>query len=79
MAQFFTENGVPAVSITSETENREQVIQDYRDNKFAVAFTVDLFNEGVDFPDLRVLLFLRPTESKTIFFSSLKGYKIMRR
>lgn len=71
MAKFFTENGVPAVSITSETENREQVIQDYRDNKFAVAFTVDLFNEGVDFPDLRVLLFLRPTESKTIFFQQL--------
>ncbi len=71
MAKFFSENGVPAVSITSETPNREEVIQDYRNNKYAVAFTVDLFNEGVDFPDLRVLLFLRPTESKTIFFQQL--------
>jgi len=67
MAQFFNENGIPAVSITSETESRDQRIRDFRDNKYVVAFTVDLFNEGIDFPDVRVLLFLRPTESKTVF------------
>lgn len=71
MAALFQSKGVPAVAITSETENREQVIKDFRNNKYTVAFTVDLFNEGVDFPDLRVLLFLRPTESKTIFTQQL--------
>lgn len=71
MAKLFKSKGVPAVSITSETENREQVIKDFRNNKYTIAFTVDLFNEGIDFPDLRVLLFLRPTESKTIFTQQL--------
>ena len=71
MAKFFNEKGIPSVSITAETPNREQVIQDFRNNKYTVAFTVDLFNEGIDFPDLQVLLFLRPTESKTVFFQQL--------
>lgn len=71
MAALFASKGVPAISITSETQNRDQVIKDFRNNKYTVAFTVDLFNEGIDFPDLRVLLFLRPTESKTIFTQQL--------
>lgn len=71
MASFFNEKGIPAISITSETENREQKIKEYRENKYSIAFTVDLFNEGIDFPDINVLLFLRPTESKTIFFQQL--------
>lgn len=71
MAKFFNKKGIPAVAITAETENREQTIKDFRENKYTVAFTVDLFNEGIDFPDLQVLLFLRPTESKTVFFQQL--------
>ncbi len=71
MAQFFNDHGIPSISITSETEERDAKIQEFRDNKYAVAFTVDLFNEGIDFPDLRVLLFLRPTESKTVFMQQL--------
>jgi superfamily II DNA or RNA helicase len=71
MAKFFNQKGVPAVAITAETDSREQVIKDFRESKYTVAFTVDLFNEGIDFPDLRVLLFLRPTESKTVFFQQL--------
>lgn len=67
MAEFFTENGIPSVSITSKTENRKQAIEDFRDSKYTVAFTVDIFNEGMDFTNVRVLLFLRPSESKTIF------------
>lgn len=71
MADFFNANGIPAISITSETADRDQKIKDFRNNKYAVTFTVDLFNEGVDFPDVRVLMFLRPTESKTVFMQQL--------
>ena len=71
MAVFFNAKGIPSVSITSVTPNRDSVIKDFRENKYVVAFTVDLFNEGVDFPDLRVLMFLRPTESKTVFVQQL--------
>jgi superfamily II DNA or RNA helicase len=71
MAKFFTENGIPSYAITSLSPNRDELVKQFRENQFTVAFTVDLFNEGVDFPDLRVLLFLRPTESKTIFIQQL--------
>lgn len=71
MAEFFNKHGIPAVAITSETEDREKKIQEFRENKYAVAFTVDLFNEGIDFPEVRVLMFLRPTESKTVFLQQL--------
>jgi superfamily II DNA or RNA helicase len=71
MATFFNEKGIPSISITSETKNRNIEVDKFRNSEYTVAFTVDLFNEGVDFPDLRVLLFLRPTESKTIFFQQL--------
>lgn len=33
-------------------------------------FTVDVFNEGVDIPRVDTVLFLRPTESATVFISS---------
>lgn len=71
MAEFFNQKGVPSCAITAQSSNRDQLIKDFRENKYTVAFTVDLFNEGIDIPDLRVLLFLRPTESKTVFFQQL--------
>ncbi len=73
MAEVFREHGIAAASIHSgpTCTNRDELLQDFRDNKLSVVFTVDLFNEGVDFPNVRVLLFLRPTESKTIFLQQL--------
>jgi superfamily II DNA or RNA helicase len=71
MAKFFTDNGVPAISITSNTENRDVEIEKFKQNEYPIAFTVDLFNEGIDFPDINVLMFLRPTESKTVFMQQL--------
>ena len=34
-------------------------------------FTVDLFNEGVDIPSVDLVMFLRPTESMTVFMQQL--------
>ena len=36
-----------------------------------VLFAADLFNEGLDLPDVDTILFLRPTESATIFLQQL--------
>ncbi len=71
MAEFFSEKGLSACAITSETADRDAKILAFRNNEINVAFTVDLFNEGVDFPNVRVLMFLRPTESKTVFMQQL--------
>lgn len=76
MANFFKNKGITAEAIHSDTsrlpsELRQSYIQDFRDNNIQILFTVDVFNEGVDFPDIEALLFLRPTESKTIFIQQL--------
>ena len=76
MASFFKSKGIPAAAVHSDTsilstEQKKAYIQDFRDNNISILFTVDLFNEGVDFPDVEALLFLRPTESKTIFIQQL--------
>ena len=34
-------------------------------------FAADLFNEGLDLPDVDTVLFLRPTESATVFLQQL--------
>lgn len=71
MAEFFSEHGILAASIHSQKPDRDELLEQFRADNIQVAFTVDLFNEGVDFPNVRVLLFLRPTESKTIFIQQL--------
>lgn len=71
MAEYFRSHGLKAEAIHSQTEDREAKIRAFRDNQIHVVFTVDLFNEGIDIPNVRTLMFLRPTESKTIFLQQL--------
>lgn len=76
MANFFKSKGISAEAIHSDTtrlspELRKLYIDDFKDDNIQILFTVDVFNEGVDFPDVEALLFLRPTESKTIFIQQL--------
>ncbi len=71
MAKFFNEKGILSVAITSDSIDRAEATRKFTKNEVAIAFTVDFFNEGVDFPNVRVLMFLRPTESKTVFLQQL--------
>jgi len=52
-------------------KERRQIIKDFRGGEYQIIFTRDIFNEGVDFPEVECLLFLRPTFSKTVFFQQL--------
>ena len=40
-------------------------------HELEILFTVDILNEGVDIPGVNMVLFLRPTESATIFIQQL--------
>lgn len=71
MAEFFNLKGVKAAAIHSRSDKRDELIERFRNDDIQIVFTVDIFNEGVDFPNIRVLLFLRPTESKTVFLQQL--------
>lgn len=73
MADRFNKAGLPSVAITAQSlrDERDQALRDLRDRKINVVFTVDLFNEGVDVPEIDTVLFLRPTDSATVFLQQL--------
>ncbi|MGO1616994.1 MAG: DUF3427 domain-containing protein [Oceanisphaera sp.] len=56
---------------SSNSDERQQKQQALRSGQINVLFVVDIFNEGVDIPEVDTLLFLRPTESLTIFLQQL--------
>ena len=73
MAQVFREAGIAALAVSGATpaHERAQALQDLRARRLNVLFAADLFNEGLDLPDVDTLLFLRPTESATLFLQQL--------
>ncbi len=73
MALSFIEKGIPSIALTSQTsdEVRKAAVQRLRSGDLKFIFTVDLFNEGVDIPEANLVLFLRPTDSLTVFLQQL--------
>ena len=73
MARFFTTRGVPSRALTAESpgELRRNVQDQLRRRELNFLFVVDLYNEGVDIPEIDAVLFLRPTESLTVFLQQL--------
>jgi superfamily II DNA or RNA helicase/HKD family nuclease len=73
MARFFNDKGLPAqaLSANSSDEERRTAIQRLRQYDVNFLFVVDLYNEGVDIPEVDTVLFLRPTESLTVFLQQL--------
>jgi superfamily II DNA or RNA helicase len=73
MARKFQEKGLKAEVVLGETDSqtRDQRVADFRRGKITFLFVVDVFSEGVDIPEINLVLFLRPTESLTVFLQQL--------
>lgn len=65
----FTLAGLKTDVLTSDDNDhhRKLVKRQLQEGKINYLFVVDLFNEGVDIPEIDTVLFLRPTESATVF------------
>ncbi|SCF97385.1 DUF3427 domain-containing protein [Streptomyces sp. Ncost-T10-10d] len=73
MADFFRRAGLHAVALSGETSRHERkdALDQLKAGALQVIFSVDLFNEGLDVPDVDTLLLLRPTSSATVFLQQL--------
>lgn len=72
MCKQFLLKGIRSDILTSDNSNERYAKQQMiRAGEINVLFVVDIFNEGVDIPEVDTLLFLRPTESLTIFLQQL--------
>ena len=72
MADEFCKVGLKAACLTSDN-NQERLVLNKKlaSGEINYLFVVDIFNEGVDIPAVDTVLFLRPTESLTIFLQQL--------
>lgn len=73
MAAQFNAAGIASAVVvgTTSSDNRHQFQQDLALGTLKMLFVVDVYNEGVDIPSVNTILFLRPTESVTIFLQQL--------
>ena len=73
MANYFNAAGVAAEVLTADSPDtlRSTVRRRLVNREVQIIFTVDLFNEGVDIPEVDTVLFLRPTESLTVYLQQL--------
>jgi len=79
MQNSFNKVGIKSISLHSgsDEKSRNEAKQKLQNGEINCIFTVDLFNEGVDIPDIDTVLFLRPTESITVFIQQLgRGLRI---
>lgn len=73
MSDYFNEKGIPSIALTaaSTDDERRSAKNKLLTGEIKFIFVVDLYNEGIDIPEVETVLFLRPTESLTIFLQQL--------
>lgn len=62
-------NGVVAKAVSGNTpkDERDSIINDYRNGKIQVVTNAELFTEGLDLPNVDVVIMLRPTQSLSLY------------
>ncbi len=73
MSEMFNRKGIPSISLTSDSkdDDRSTAKRQLISGAVKFIFVVDLYNEGVDIPEVNTVMFLRPTESLTVFLQQL--------
>lgn len=73
MSRYFNDHGIPSIFLTGKSSDEERKSAKDRlvSGDIRFIFVVDIYNEGVDIPEVNTVLFLRPTESLTIFLQQL--------
>jgi superfamily II DNA or RNA helicase len=73
MADAFNRHGISSVAYVSglDGDRCDTLLAELRSGRLAFLFTVDKFSEGVDVPEINMVLFLRPTQSMTVFLQQL--------
>ena len=73
MCRYFNQHGIPSIFLTGKStdEERNTAKDKLVSGDVRFIFVVDIYNEGVDIPEVNTVLFLRPTESLTIFLQQL--------
>lgn len=73
LANQLSKRGISSVGLTGKDSiaYRTETIQQLKEGSINYIITVDLFNEGIDIPEINQVVMLRPTKSSIIFIQQL--------
>ncbi|MEK4523651.1 DUF3427 domain-containing protein [Psychrobacillus sp. FSL W7-1457] len=73
MSSYFNQKNIPSISLHGKSSPEERITAQRKlvSGEINFIFVVDLYNEGIDIPEINTVLFLRPTESLTVFLQQL--------
>lgn len=73
MSHVFNKAKIKATYVTSRGsgKSRKQALKELKSGKLQIICAVDIFNEGVDIPQVDTILMLRPTQSPVVFLQQL--------
>lgn len=77
LSKEFNNRGYSTIALSGEDSQKmrkdaiKRLTTDKKENKLDYIFTVDIFNEGVDIPEINQILLIRPTQSPIIFIQQL--------
>ena len=78
VVQEFNDAGISAVhaDATTNSNERDQIMADFKNDKFKILSNVDLVGEGFNVPDVSVIILLRPTKSLVVYLQqSMRGMR----
>jgi len=73
MSSYFNQKNIASIALHGDSpdEDRKSAQKSLVSGEVKFIFVVDLYNEGIDIPAVNTVLFLRPTESLTVFLQQL--------
>lgn len=79
LCEIFNSSGLPSRFLFGEHSEKERAVAfaDFTEGKFSNLISVDLLNEGVDLPDVEIVVFARITHSRRVFIQQLgRGLRV---
>ncbi|PPE05641.1 DEAD/DEAH box helicase family protein [Mesoplasma corruscae] len=72
IANYLKSKNLKAEALTSEnTKDRKRILHEFAIGRINYLCVVNIFNEGVDIPEINTIILLRPTNSKTVYLQQL--------
>ncbi len=72
ISNFLKAKNLKAESLTAENnKDRKRILYEFKTGRINYLCVVNIFNEGIDIPEINTIILLRPTNSKTVYLQQL--------
>lgn len=71
MAKLLNDSGISALSYTGQSRNPEEIMRKFKDKEVRFLCSCNMISEGWDYPQLGILVMVRPTLSKVLYMQQI--------